>query len=144
MPDQLLPAKRYITSGAAVPPSRAQISHAVVVNNTCYVGGQLSVGASGSYQRGDIKQEAKQAFNNLFAVLRAAGFAQDDIVYLELAFDNLGDLPVVSELYNQMFREESRPCRIVNEVSGLPYDALFRVNGVAVKGSNNHNFSGGS
>lgn len=144
MPDQSLQQKRYVTNGVGVPRSNAQISHAVVVNDACYVGGQLSVDKTGCYQRGDIRQEAKRAFENLFATLQAAGFTPDDVVYLELAFDDLDDLSVVSELYNQLFHEKVRPCRTVSEVFKLPYGALFRVSGVAIKGPSKPNSAEGS
>jgi len=124
--------KRYITEGENVPPSRAQISHAVVAGNTCYVGGQLSVDQSGRFLPGDIREQALQSFNNFFSVLTAAGFSRDDIVFLDLGFSDLSELSIVSELYNELFTEGNRPSRIVNEVARLPYDALFRVAGVAI------------
>ncbi|MDN5200114.1 RidA family protein [Fulvivirgaceae bacterium BMA10] len=71
--------KKYITDGEGLPKWTNPISHAVVVNNMCFVSGQLSVNEEGEYVPGDILAETKLAFSNLFTALRHAGFTKEDI-----------------------------------------------------------------
>ena len=79
-------SRQFITNGEGLPQWNAPISHAVVVNNTCYVSGQLSVDVSGKYVPGTILEEAKLAFNNFFAALKAASFTNEEVVFVDLAF----------------------------------------------------------
>jgi len=133
---------RYIEHGPDIPPSRAGISHGVVSQQTCHIGGQLSVDRNGNYQPGTIAQETRQSFRNLFAVLKSAGFAEHDLVFLELAFQDLNDLKKVSAIYNDLFPEHARPCRTVHEVQRLPYDAKIRIHGIAMKNPKPDSLSG--
>ena len=62
--------RKFITSGADLPQWSNPISHAVVVNNMCFISGQLSINVEGQYVAGTIKEEAVLAFANVFAALR--------------------------------------------------------------------------
>ncbi|MCF4126198.1 RidA family protein [Methylobacterium sp. SyP6R] len=127
--------RQHISFGPNVPPSRAGISHAVVINDICYIGGQLSVDMLGRYRAGTAEAEAINSFLNLFAVLSAAGFEVEDLVFLGLALAELDELPAISAIYNRLFRSGKRPARTVEQAAGLPYGARFRVNGVAIRES---------
>jgi len=50
-------SKKYITKGEGLPNWSNPISHAVVVNNMCFVSGQLAVNTDGKYVSGTIEQE---------------------------------------------------------------------------------------
>ena len=91
--------KRYITKGKGLPNWSNPISHAVVVNNMCFVSGQLSVNTDGEYIPGTILEEGKLAFSNFFAVLKNAEFEKEDVVFIDIAFDDLKDLPEINKLY---------------------------------------------
>lgn len=67
---------RYVLSAPALPPSPSPISHAVVAGDHCYISGQLATDDSGAFRAGTAREEAEQAFRNLFAALEAAGFNQ--------------------------------------------------------------------
>ncbi len=72
--------KRYIVEVNGVPTSPSPISNAVVVGNQCWISGQLSVGDDGSYLPGTAREEAARAFELVFRIAEAAGFARSDIV----------------------------------------------------------------
>ena len=99
----------------------------------CYVSGQLSIDVAGVFRPGSASAEARLAFDNLFAVLAAAGFGRDDLVYVDIAFLDLGDLPQVNALVGDLFPENRRPARTVYAAAGLPYGARIKVQGVAVR-----------
>ncbi|WP_019507797.1 RidA family protein [Pleurocapsa sp. PCC 7319] len=131
-------SRQFITNGEGLPQWNAPISHAVVVNNTCYVSGQLSVDVSGKYVPGSILEEAKLAFSNFFAVLKAAGFTSEEVVFVDLAFIDLQDVPVVNELFTSYFSPGYRPARTIYQAAALPYGGKIKVTGTAVKDMPEH------
>ena len=126
---------RYVVAGPDLPASPSPISQAVVAGNHCYVSGQLAVDKSGSFRAGTVREEAELAFENVFAALRAAGFSKDDIVYVDVAFIDLADLPQVNGLFADLFPEGRRPARTVYQAAALPYSGKVKVQAVAVRQS---------
>ena len=123
----------YVRNGVnlATPPS--PISQAVVAGSHCYVSGQLAVNAAGSFQPGSTREEASLAFQNAFAAVQAAGFAIHDIVYVDLAFIDLADLPEVNALFAELFAEDRLPARTVYQAAALPYGGRIKVQLIAVR-----------
>ncbi|MEZ4943999.1 MAG: RidA family protein [Cyclobacteriaceae bacterium] len=125
--------KKYITKGEGLPNWSNPISHAVVVNNMCFVSGQLAVNANGEYVPGTIKEEGQLAFANFFAAIKNAGFEKEDIVFIDIAFDNLKDLPPINQLYMELFPEGKRPARTIYQAEALPFGGKVKITGTAVK-----------
>jgi len=124
---------RYVTTGDGLPNWTNPISHAVVAGDMCFVSGQLSVNAEGDYVTGTIDQEARRAFDNFFAALNAAGFAREDIVFVDIAFADLAELATVNAIYAELFDAGARPARTVYQVAKLPFDGRIKVMGTAVR-----------
>lgn len=125
--------RRFITEGEGLPKWSNPISHAVVVGKTCYVSGQLSVDEGGSYRAGKAFEEAKRAFENFFAALRAANFTPEEIVFIDIAFSDLSDVNEVNALFADLFPEERRPARTIYQAAALPFGGKVKVTGVAIK-----------
>lgn len=126
-------SRKYITKGDGLPNWSNPISHAVVANNMCFVSGQLSVNEDGVYVTGTTLEEARIAFANFFAAVKNAGFEKEDIVFVDIAFYNLTDLPEINQLYTEIFPEGSRPARTIYQVAALPFGGKIKVMGTAVK-----------
>ncbi|MFS4492081.1 Rid family hydrolase [Maribacter sp. 2308TA10-17] len=126
-------AKKYIVEGEGLPNWSNPISHAVVVNNMCFVSGQLAVNSSGNYVEGPVHRETKLAFANFFAALANAGFEKDDVVFVDIAFDDLKDLPTVNTIFMQLFAEGKRPARTIYQAEALPFGGKIKITGTAVK-----------
>jgi len=125
--------KKYITKGEGLPNWSNPISHAVVVNNMCFVSGQLSVNIDGKYISGTILEEGRLAFSNFFSALKNAEFKKNDIVFIDIAFDDLKDLPEVNKLYMELFPENKRPARTIYQAEALPFGGKIKITGTAVK-----------
>lgn len=125
--------KKYIQQGEGLPQWSNPISHAVVVNNMCFVSGQLSVNNEGLYVKGSALEEAKLAFSNFFAAIKNAGFSKEDIVFIDIAFDDLTDLPAINGLYTTLFPENKRPARTIYQAEALPFNGKVKITGTAVK-----------
>lgn len=125
--------RKFIEGVSGVPSSTSPISQAVIVGDQCWVSGQLSVGDDGALVPGSTAEEAARAFGHVFAILEAAGFDRTDIVYVDLAFLNLDDLPEVNALYAGLFAPGRRPARTVYQAARLPYDGKIKVQAVAAR-----------
>ena len=125
--------RRFITGGPDLPEWSSPISHAVVVDNICYLSGQLSLSKDGQYVAGTAREEAERAFANLFAAVREAGFAVGDLVFVDVAFVDLADAADVNALYIELFPEGRRPARTMYQAAALPFGGRVKVMGVAVK-----------
>lgn len=126
-------SKKYIVKGEGLPQWSNPISHAVVVNNMCFVSGQLAVNTAGTYVPGSALEEGKLAFSNFFSALKQAGFEKDDIVFIDIAFDDLSDLQEINTLYMELFPENKRPARTIYQAEALPFGGKIKVTGTAVK-----------
>ena len=125
--------RTFITEGEGLPKWTSPISHAVVIGNTCYLSGQLSINEAGAYVPGTSREEAERAFKNLFAALHAAKFEPSDITFIDIAFIDLADMPAVNQLFAELFPEGKRPARTVYQAAALPFGGRVKVTGVAVK-----------
>ncbi|MCW7538086.1 RidA family protein [Aquabacterium sp. A7-Y] len=125
--------RRFITSGPGLPSWSSPISHAVVVNDTCYLSGQLSLDAEGRYVPGTPAQEAQLAFRNLFSALAAAGFEPADLVFIDIAFVDLRGVPEVNGVYESLFPPGQRPARTIYQAAALPFGGKVKVTAVAVR-----------
>lgn len=125
--------KKFITEGEHLPAWPAPISHAVVSGDTCYLSGQLAIGADGQYLPGTGREEAQRAFHNVAHVLAASGFTLRDMVFVDIAFIDLSDLPQVNALFAELFPEGARPARTIYQAARLPCDARIKIAGIAVR-----------
>jgi 2-iminobutanoate/2-iminopropanoate deaminase len=125
--------RKFVTTGENIPTSVAPISQAVVAGNYCHISGQIAIGQDGSFVGGTIEQQTVLAFNNLFAVLKAAGFVREEIVFIDLAFTDLADLATITPYYESLFKNGRKPARTVYQAAALPAGARFKVMAVAIK-----------
>lgn len=126
--------RQFITQGEGLPQWSNPISHAVVVDNMCFVSGQLSVSADGAYVPGTAEEEARRAFGNFCAALTAAGFSAPEVVFIDIAFDDLADLPAVNAVFCEIFpNPEARPARTIYQAEKLPFGGKVKVTGTAVR-----------
>lgn len=125
--------RRFIDKGDGLPDWSSPISHAVVVDHLCFLSGQLSIAADGTYVPGTAREEAERAFANLFAALHAAGFERGELAFIDIAFVDLADAPQVNALYAELFPEGRRPARTMVQAAALPFGGRVKVMGIAAK-----------
>ena len=125
--------RHFIEQADGLPAWSSPISHAVVVDNLCFLSGQLSLDANGTYVPGTAREEAERAFANLFAATRAAGFAIGEIAFIDVAFVDLADAPHVNALYAELFPPGARPARTIYQAAALPFGGKVKVTGIAAR-----------
>ena len=94
--------------GAAAPTS--PYSPAVVANGFIYVSGQGPLDpATGNYTPSTIQAETKQVFENIKAILDAAGSSMDKVVKVNVFLRDIGDFRAMNEVYATYFNAVPGP-----------------------------------
>ena len=109
-------------------------SQAVQVGNTIYTSGQIPLDPStGEMIGGDITAQARRVFENLRAVIEAAGASFDDVARVGIYLTDLGNFAAVNAVMAEYFREPY-PARSTIGVASLPRGAQVEVDLVLVRG----------
>jgi len=125
-------SSRRIIHSEQAPKAIGPYSQAVQVGNTLYLSGQTPIDpATGELVPGDIGVQARQVFENLSAVLAAAGVGFDQVVRVGIYLTDLGNFAAVNEVMKQYF-SEPYPARSTIGVAALPKAAQVEIDLVAV------------
>jgi 2-iminobutanoate/2-iminopropanoate deaminase len=125
-------ARKAITAegAAAVGP----YSHAVRAGKLVYLSGQTPLDpATGKLLEGDVKLQTAQCFQNLFAVLKAAGLTPDNVVKVNVFLTDMADFKDMNEVYAAHF-QKPYPARTTIGVASLPLGARIEIELIARMG----------
>jgi 2-iminobutanoate/2-iminopropanoate deaminase len=98
-----------------------------------YTAGQLGLGADGSLVGGDAASQARQALENLRAVVEAGGSSLERVVKTTIFLLDMNDFAAVNAVYAEFF-DASKPARSTVQVARLPKDGLVEIEAVALVG----------
>lgn len=106
-------------------------AQAVAAGGFVYTAGQVGLDpATGEMAGRDLVTQARQAMDNLEAVLAAADLGMDDVVKTTIFLTDIDDFEAVNEVYGYRF-EQPYPARSTVAVSELPKGALVEIELVA-------------
>lgn len=103
----------------------------IVVNGIFYSSGQIPLTAAGELVEGDIVAQTNQVFENLKAVLAAAGSSLDKVVKTTVFLGDMNDFAAMNETYAHHFGDH-KPARSAVEVARLPKDVKVEIEVIAV------------
>jgi reactive intermediate/imine deaminase len=107
-------------------------SQAVRSGNTIYLSGQIPLDpVSGNLVEGDFAAQARRVFDNLRAVLRAAGADFRNVTRATVYLTDLGNFQTLNTIYGQYFGDH-KPARSTVGVSQLPRGAAVEIDLIAV------------
>ena len=107
-------------------------SQAVKAGSTVYFSGQIPLDpATGAIVEGGIEAQARRVFDNMRAVLAAAGGSLDDIVKLNAYLTDLGNFAVFNEVMAEYFTQPY-PARASIGVAALPKGVQVEADAVLV------------
>lgn len=115
----------------AAPQAIGPYSQGIVVNNMFYSSGQIPLRADGTLVEGGIQEQAEQVFENLKAVLEAAGASLSTVVKATVFIKDMNDFAQLNEVYGNYFGDH-KPARSCVEVARLPKDVLVEIEVVAL------------
>jgi len=117
---------------ADAPAAVGPYSQAIRSGNLLLTSGQLGLDpATGTLPEG-VEAQAKQALENIGAILAEAGYAKENVVKTTVFIRNMGDFAAVNAIYASFFGDH-KPARSCVEVSALPKGGLVEIEVIASK-----------
>jgi 2-iminobutanoate/2-iminopropanoate deaminase len=123
--------ERHVVTGEGLPPQIGPYSQAVRAGGFLFVSGQPGVDpATGESAGPSFGEQARQAFANLDAVLRAGGSRPELVVNTMVLVADQADFTELNELFAEFFPSEP-PARMTMQVP-LPRGLLISIGCTAV------------
>ena len=120
-------------SVTGAPPQNDTYSQAVRLGDLIYVSGQLGVRPDGLLPA-TFREQARQAFENVATVLRAAGSSLSLVAKVNIYVTDFSRLREMNEVYPEYFPH--RPAKTTVEIARLDKGAQIEVEVVAAAGLN--------
>ncbi len=119
-------SKSAITSPELAPPV-GPFSQAIKVDGFLFLSGQVGQDpATGKVVEGGIEAETERIFQNLSAVLKAAGKSFDDVVRAGVFLKNMSDFAAMNGIYATFFSQPF-PARTTIAAAALPLGACVEI-----------------
>jgi 2-iminobutanoate/2-iminopropanoate deaminase len=120
------------TESAPAPLQGAPYSQAITANGFVFVSGQLGMTPGHAELAGEtIEEQTRQIFDNLEAILAAAGSGLDRIVKTTVFLTSLDDFQGMNSVYADRVGK-TPPARSTVEVAALPAGVLVEIEAVAL------------
>ncbi|HUX13523.1 MAG TPA: RidA family protein [Spirochaetia bacterium] len=130
--------ERTIVSTEKAPAAVGPYSQAVRTGGLIFTSGQIPLDpGTGALVDGDIRTQTRRVFDNLKAVLAAAGSSLDHVVKFTCFITSMSDFPAVNEIFKEYLAavetDSGYPARSCVEVGALPKGASVEIEAVAVE-----------
>ena len=120
----------FLNSGKVLP-TKLPFSEAVRAGNTLYLSGQIGiVPGSMKLAPGGIKEEARQALENIKTSLEAHGYSMSNVVQCTVMLADIAEWGAFNEVYKSFF-SKPYPARSAFGASGLAFGARVEVECIA-------------
>jgi reactive intermediate/imine deaminase len=120
-------SNKQTISTAAAPAAIGPYSQAVRVGNTLWISGQIPLDPlTMELVAGDVEAQIRRVFDNLKAIVVAAGATFDDVVKANVYLTDLAHFALVNKIMAEYFREPY-PARAAVGVAALPRGAQVEV-----------------
>ena len=108
-------------------------SQAVIEGDFIFVAGQGCTNPStGKLERGDVRSETTRTFENVRAILEAAGSSLDDVMKCNVYLRDINDFAGMNEVY-EMFFAAPFPARTTIQAGALPGGIAVEIECIARK-----------
>ncbi len=122
-----------VVSTAAAPAAIGPYSQAIADGTLLFTSGQLPIDPStGELRNSDIGIAARQALDNLRAVLEAGGSGMNAVLKTTVFLSDIANFQAFNEVYGKYFKEPF-PARSCIQVGALPKGALVEIEAMAVR-----------
>lgn len=128
---------RRITVGEGLSAPLGPYSHAITVGDYLHMSGQVAINVRGELVgEHDFETQARQVYENIGAVLRAAGVGFDRVVKMTVFLTDMSTLPIASRVRREFFAVDMYPASTVVQVVQLGDPAwMIEVEGLAFIGA---------
>lgn len=108
-------------------------SQAVKAGGFIFLSGQIPLDPQTMQMvEGDIRTQTRRVFENLKAVLAAAGTSLDQVVRVTVYLADMNDFAAMNEVYAE-FLGEVKPARSTVQAARLPRDARVEIDLIALE-----------
>ena len=122
---------KVVIEGPKMPPALGPYSQGTIVGNLLFVSGQVGLNPdTGEVADSDFEAQARQAFENLRAVLAAANCSMEDVVKTTCWVADAASFPEFNALYAEFF--PNVPPTRSTPIVALPKGLLFSIECIAV------------
>lgn len=119
-----------VIASPAAPAAIGPYAQAIVADGWLFTSGQIPLSAAGQLAGTDIESQTEQVFDNLSAVLSAAGASLAEVVKSTVFVQDLNDFARLNAVYERRFGHH-KPARSTVQVARLPRDVLVEIEVVA-------------
>ena len=122
--------KRVAIATERAPAAIGTYSQAIKAGKLLFVSGQIPLHpATMALVEGGIEAQARQAFENLSEIAKAAGASLEQAVKINISMFELADFAAVNAIMAEFF-SEPYPARACVQVAGLPKNALIEIEAI--------------
>jgi len=122
---------RQAVSTPHAPQAIGPYSQAVRMGNLLFLSGQIPLDpATGTLIEGDIATQTRRVFQNLGAILEAAGASFANVARTTVYLADMADFTAMNEVYATFF-ESPAPARSTVQAAGLPKNARVEIDVIA-------------
>lgn len=122
------------TDAAPAPFSGAPYNQAIIAGDLVFVSGQGPLDKdTGKIVGTTTGEQAELTFDNLAAILEAAGSSLDRVVKTTVYLQDMADFPAMNEVYRARIGEPF-PARTTIQAAGLPGGILVEIEAIALRG----------
>ena len=104
-------------------------SQAVKVGNTVYISGQLGLDPATMALKDGFDAQARQAFDNLEAIAKAAGGSLADTVKFNVSLTDLSDFAALNTVFEERLSAPF-PARAAVQVAALPKGGVVEIEAI--------------
>ena len=120
-----------VLTASGAPAAVGPYSHAVRTGGLLFCSGQVALDpATDTFVGGDVAAQTERVFENVRAVLAAAGASLSDVVKTTVFVQTMDDFQAMNAVYGRAFGSH-RPARSTVAVAGLPLGALVEIEVIA-------------
>jgi len=106
-------------------------SQGIIEGDLIFVAGQGPINPlTGTLELGDARSETKRVFENLRAILQAAGSSLDHVLKCNVYLRDINDFAAMNEVYARYF-PANPPARSTIEAARLPRDCRVEIDLIA-------------
>ncbi len=122
---------RQAVTTPSAPPAIGPYSQAIRAGSLLFVSGQIPLDPkTGTLVEGDLATQTHRVFQNLEAILAAAGATFDNVVRTTVYLADMNDFPAMNEVYATYFTSPA-PARATVQAARLPKDARVEIDLIA-------------
>jgi 2-iminobutanoate/2-iminopropanoate deaminase len=109
----------------------APFSQAVQKGSFVFVSGQIGKNPKNNQLVAGFEKQAKQALDNMFAILKEAGCNEENVVKVTVFLDDINNFAMFNNIYKEYFSDQL-PARSAFEVNHLAASAQVEIDAIAM------------